>query len=105
MRMEAAKAGLVPAGYQSTRGRGFKRGRGRGYHQYISRGAMSYGGGVRGRGRGRGFCTGSTNLDRRPSSIQVSGYEIENKEEILNIFNKFGELVETIEDEVVEVGV
>jgi len=99
LRMEAAKAGLVPAGYQSTRGRGFKRGRGRGYHQYISRGAMSYGGGVRGRGRGRGFCTGSTNLDRRPSSIQVSGYEIENKEEILNIFNKFGELVETIEDE------
>merc|ERR1712142_399013 len=46
LRMEAAKAGLVPAGYQSTRGRGFKRGRGRGrgYHQYISRGAMSYGG-------------------------------------------------------------
>jgi len=98
LRMEAAKAGLGPAGHQPSRGRGF-RGRGRGYHQYLPRGATSYVRGARGRGRGRGFSMGSTNLDRRPSSIQVSGYEIEDKEEILEIFNKFGEVLETIEDE------
>ena len=63
---------------------------------------MSYGGGgFRGRGRGRGFSGGSTNLDRRPSSILVSGYEIDEKEEILNHFTKFGEIVETVENEVV----
>merc|ERR1711956_112581 len=57
----------------------------------------------RGRGgRGRGFTLspGATNLDRRPSRILVSGYELEEKEEILNHFNKFGEIVETVEDEV-----
>ena len=64
---------------------------------------MSLGGGFRGRGRGRGFTVGpgNTNLDRRPSRILVSGYELEEKEEILTHFNKFGEIVETVEDEVV----
>jgi len=97
LRMEAARTGLVPSGHQQTRGRGFFRGRGRGY---SPRGFTSFGGGAyRGRGRGRGFSGGSTNLDRRPSSILVSGYEIEEKEEILNHFNKFGEIVESVENE------
>ena len=43
---------------------------------------------------------GSTNLDRRPSSILVSGFELEEKEEILNHFTKFGEIMDTVEDEV-----
>ena len=67
----------------------------------MSRGSMSLGG-FRGRGRGRGFTLspGSTNLDRRPSRILVSGYELEEKEEIVNHFTKYGEIVESVEDEV-----
>merc|ERR1719347_913653 len=42
LRMEAARAGLVPSGHHQTRGRGFYRGRGRGF---SPRGSMSYGGG------------------------------------------------------------
>ena len=60
---------------------------------------MSFGG-YRGRGRGFTVGPGNTNLDRRPSRILVSGYELEEKEEILNHFNQFGEIVETVEDEV-----
>jgi len=100
LRLEAARSGLPPTS-STNRGRGFYfRGRGRGF---SPRGSMSYfGGGFRGRGRGRGFTIspGNTVLDRRPSSILVSGYELEEKEEILTHFNKFGEIIETVEDEV-----
>ena len=57
----------------------------------------------RGRGgRGRGFTLspGATNLDRRPSRILVSGYELEEKEEMVLHFAKFGEILEQVEDEV-----
>ena len=100
LRLEAARSGLLPTS-RPPRGRGgYYRGRGRGF---SPRGSMSLGGGFRGRGRGRGFTVGpgNTNLDRRPSRILVSGYELEEKEEILTHFNKFGEIVETVEDEVV----
>ena len=65
---------------------------------------MSLGSGFRGRGRGRGFTLspGNTNLDRRPSRILVSGYELEEKEEIVNHFSKFGEIVDTMQDEVLD---
>ena len=57
---------------------------------------------VRGRGRGRGFTLspGSNKLDRRPTSILVSGYELEEKEEIVKHFTKFGEIADMAEDEV-----
>merc|ERR1712106_1052967 len=96
LRLELARSGLVPSS-RPPRGRGgFYRGRGRGF---SPRGSMSFGG-YRGRGRGFTVGPGNTNLDRRPSRILVSGYELEEKEEILNHFNKFGEIVETVEDEV-----
>jgi len=99
LRMEAARSGMPPTS-RPVRGGGGFRGRGRGY-SYMSRGSMSLGG-FRGRGRGRGFTLspGSTNLDRRPSRILVSGYELEEKEEIVNHFTKYGEIVESVEDEV-----
>lgn len=99
LRMEAARSGLPPTS-RPTRGSGGFRGRGRGYG-YMPRGSLSLGG-FRGRGRGRGFTLspGSTNLDRRPSRILVSGYELEEKEEIVNHFTKYGEIVDSVEDEV-----
>merc|ERR1719427_2119189 len=89
LRMEAARSGLVPTSHP-PRGRGGFRARG---FRASPRGGF--------RGRGRGFTSqGSTNLDRRPSSIHVSGFELEEKEEIMNHFNKFGEIMDTAEDEV-----
>ena len=88
--MEAARSGLVPSSHP-PRGRGGFRGRGF---------RASPRGGFRGRGRGFAVSPGSTNLDRRPSSILVSGFELEEKEEIMNHFTKFGEIMDTVEDEV-----
>merc|ERR1719427_2453824 len=88
LRMEAASSGLVPSSHP-PRGRGGFRARG---FRASPRGGF--------RGRGRGFSSqGNTNLDRRPSSILVSGFELEEKEEIMNHFNKFGEIVESVENE------
>eukprot|EP00092_Neocalanus_flemingeri_P038304 GFUD01041698.1.p1 GENE.GFUD01041698.1~~GFUD01041698.1.p1 ORF type:complete len:849 (+),score=259.17 GFUD01041698.1:41-2587(+) len=100
LRIEAARSGLLPTS-RPPRGRGGYRGRARGFSP-SPRGSMSLGGGFRGRGRGRGFTLspGNTNLDRRPSRILVSGYELEEKEEIVNHFTKFGEIVDTVQDEV-----
>merc|ERR1719508_708231 len=89
LRMEAASSGLVPT--HPPRGRGGFRGRG---FRALPRG------GFRGRGRGFALSPGSTNLDRRPSSILVSGFELEEKEEIVNHFTNFGEIMDTVEDEV-----
>merc|ERR1719427_1068689 len=89
LRMEAASSGLVPT--HPPRGRGGFRGRGF---------RASPRGGFRGRGRGFALSPGSTNLDRRPSSILVLGFELEEKEEIVNHFTKFGEIMDTVEDEV-----
>merc|ERR1719186_578353 len=89
LRMEAARSGLVPTSHP-PRGRGGFRARG---FRASPRGGF--------RGRGRGFSSqGNTNLDRRPSSILVSGFELEEKEEIVNHFTKFGEIMDTVEDEV-----
>merc|ERR1719508_62095 len=90
LRMEAASSGLVPSSHP-PRGRGGFRGRGF---------RASPRGGFRGRGRGFAVSPGSTNLDRRPSSILVSGFELEEKEEIVNHFTNFGEIMDTVEDEV-----
>jgi len=100
LRIEAARSGLLPTS-RPPRGRGGYRGRARGFSP-SPRGSMSLGGAFRGRGRGRGFTLGpgNTNLDRRPSRILVSGYELEEKEEIVNHFTKFGEIVDTVQDEV-----
>jgi len=99
LRIEAAKSGILPTS-RPPRGRGGYRGRGGRGGMYST---FPRGGGVpfRGRGRGRGFTLspGNTNLDRRPSRILVSGYELDEKEELVGHFNKFGEIVETVEDE------
>ena len=43
---------------------------------------------------------GSNKLDRRPTSVLVSGFELEEKEEIIKHFTKFGEIADSAEDEV-----
>ena len=59
---------------------------------------------MRGRGRGgRGFpvvSPGSNKLDRRPTSLMVTGFDAGEKEEIVKHFNKFGEVSDMVEDEV-----
>ena len=58
---------------------------------------------ARGRGRGRGFSSlspGSNKLDRRPTSVLVTGYTQEEREELIKHFTKFGEIADTAEDEV-----
>jgi len=95
LRLEAAKTGLLPTS-RPPRGRG-------GYRARGYRGSMSPRGyGARGRGgRGRGFTLspGTNTLDRRPSRILVSGYELEEKDELIQHFEKFGEILEIMEDE------
>merc|ERR1719422_1645468 len=100
LRIEAARSGLLPTS-RPPRGRGGYRGRARGFSP-APRGSLSTGGTFRGRGRGRGFTLSprNTNLDRRPSRILVSGYELDEKEEIINHFTKFGEIIDTVQDEV-----
>ena len=97
LRKEASKMGISQ---RPPRGRGGYRGGrgiGRGYFAVVSPR-----GGVRGRGRGRGFSMspGSNKLDRRPTSVLVAGFDQEDKEEIMKHFTKFGEIADSVEDEV-----
>ena len=43
---------------------------------------------------------GSNKLDRRPTSVLVAGFDQEDKEEIMKHFTKFGEIADSVEDEV-----
>jgi len=91
LRFEASRGGYSP-NTRPPRGRGvYYRGRGRGY---SPRGAYS------GRSRGRGMVVGTTNIDRRPCSILVTGFDWEEKDEVVAHFGTLGEVTETIEDEV-----
>lgn len=96
LRREAGKLGISQRPPRGGRG-GYRgaAGRGRGYF------AVSPRGGGRGRGRGRGFAmgSGSNKLDRRPTSVLVSGFDLEEKEEIMKHFTKFGEVADSAEDE------
>ena len=98
IRVEARRLGVRGG----VRGRGGFRGRGapRGGSYFSS----PRGGVVRGRGRGgRGFpvvSPGSNKLDRRPTSLMVTGFDAGEKEEIVKHFNKFGEVSDMVEDEV-----
>uniref|UniRef100_A0A0K2UTN6 RNA binding motif protein 26 [Ochotona princeps] n=1 Tax=Lepeophtheirus salmonis TaxID=72036 RepID=A0A0K2UTN6_LEPSM len=97
LKIEAARCGVLPTS-RLPRGRaGYFRG-GRGY-RVSPYGLSSYRGGRGGitRGRGRGY--GLTSVDRRPSKILVSGFEVDDKEEVITHFQKFGEIVDTIEDD------
>ena len=93
MKIEAARAGILPTS-KAPRGRGkIARGRGRG-------GVTS----VRGRGAPRGGRgglggeSGASRLDRRPGSVLVTGYkEDTDREELVGHFRKFGEIVEVID--------
>jgi len=103
LRLEAAKNGLLPTS-RPARGRGSFRSRGGGFRgsaasPYAPRGASGWRGARGGRGRGFTLSPGSSTLDRRPSRILVSGYELDDKEELVQHFQKFGEIVDMIEDE------
>ena len=98
MKIEAARAGILPTS-KAPRGRGkIARGRGRGGVTSVrGRGR----GGARG-GRGGGVAGaelgGANRLDRRPGSVMVTGYaEDTDREELVGHFRKFGEIVEVID--------
>eukprot|EP00096_Caligus_rogercresseyi_P004457 TRINITY_DN18726_c0_g1_i1.p1 TRINITY_DN18726_c0_g1~~TRINITY_DN18726_c0_g1_i1.p1 ORF type:complete len:838 (-),score=312.60 TRINITY_DN18726_c0_g1_i1:518-3031(-) len=89
LKIDAARQGVLPTSQRPHRGR-FRGGSSsfRGYGLY------------RGRGRGRGGF-GLTSVDRRPSKILVTGFEAENKEQVLVHFQKFGEVLDSAMDEAV----
>ena len=100
LKIEAARIGILPTS-QAPRGRGGKLrgGRGRGF----AGGWRGRGGAARGGAAGRGGLQASTaasRLDRRPSMILVSGCEGQAREQLLDHFRKFGELLENQEEEV-----
>ena len=45
---------------------------------------------------------GTTSVDRRPSKLLISGYDADDKDEVIAHFSKFGEVVDQIEDEAVQ---
>ena len=99
LRKEAARQGVSTRGARGAHARaGFRGARGRGGFFVTS----PRGGVGRGRGRGRGFTLspGANKLDRRPTSILVSGYELEEKDDIVQHFTKYGEIADMAEDEV-----
>ncbi len=96
LRVMAAQKGMLPTS-RTPRGRG---GRG-GYFRGGFRGSAmrGYRGSPRGRGRGAFVIGGATKVDRRPTKILVSGYEIDEKEELYAHLGKFGEILDKLEDE------
>ena len=42
---------------------------------------------------------GVTSVDRRPSKLLVSGYELDDKTGLIEHFNKFGEILNTVYDD------
>lgn len=115
LRIEAARSGILPTSRPPRGRRGFRGGiRGRGFY---------YPRGFRGRGarRGRGlYVMQGTSVDRRPTKVLVSGYETEEKDEVVEQFQvklmiqdlnivhsyllyiflqKYGEIVDMIEDD------
>jgi septum formation topological specificity factor MinE len=104
LRIEAAQKGMLPTS-RPPKGRGmYSFPHGRGFRGYGGRGSprgSPYRGGYRGRGaRGGAFVlTGPTSVDRRPTKILVSGFELEEKESLLAHMTKFGEVLDHMDDE------
>lgn len=67
-------------------------GRGRGVVKRLSRAASAF------RGRGRGVGLGARSLDHRPRRLQITGFEEEERDEVVAHLNQFGE-VESVEIE------
>jgi len=66
------------------------------YHGWTRR---NYNSGISLTGRGRGYYGSySTNLDRRPCSIEVTGVDLAEKDVLLNHFEQFGEIKDCKED-------
>ena len=105
--VECARQGILPTS-KSPGGRGggiggSVRGRG-GYIPGIGRGSRGYygrGRGYRGRG-GRGAAHFQTSVDRRPAKIKVGGFESDDKEAIIAQFRRFGDVVETFDEDLQE---
>ncbi len=106
LRLEAAKGGLLPTSRPPRGGGGMGRGfspmgrggypvRGRGGGYYSPRGLR---GGRMVRRGGRFVYQGAT-IDRRPTKILVSGFDAEEKEELVAHFQKFGEMLEPLDQD------
>ena len=99
LQIEAAKIGILPTS-KAPRGRGkvVRGGRGRGFSSLVRGGAVRGRGGPRGRGgvaRGGQAPPMASTVDRRPSMILVTGFPEDcNKDDLINHFRKFGDIVE-----------
>ena len=93
LRIDAARSGLLPTS-RPPRGRGspFRGGRRGGFYSPRFRGG-------RGRGGRGGYPASGHTLDRRTTKIVVTGFEMDEKDELVASFQKFGELVESLFDE------
>lgn len=92
LKIEAARLGVLPTSHSS-------RGRGGSVPLYSHRANPRFPGVGGGRGRGRYQSPGVTSVDHRPAKILVSGYELDEKDSLVEHFTKFGEIVDTLEDE------
>ena len=93
--IEAAKQGILPTSRSPGVRGGGAGSRGRGFFSPRSRGGFyPRGGSFRGRGRG-----GATTVDRRPSKLKISGFDADDKEAIIAHFKRFGEVIDTLDDE------
>lgn len=95
LKIEAARAGILPTS-KAPRGRGkIARGRGRGGVTSVR--GRGRGGARGGRGGGVTEVGGASRLDRRPGAVVVTGFaEDTDREELVGHFRKFGEIVEVI---------
>eukprot|EP00095_Tigriopus_kingsejongensis_P000423 maker-scaffold171_size289870-snap-gene-1.32 protein:Tk00423 transcript:maker-scaffold171_size289870-snap-gene-1.32-mRNA-1 annotation:"rna-binding protein 26" len=94
LRIEAAKTGNLPTSFSPRGMRGGYRGRHqRGYFAPRFRGGRGRG------GRGYSMAGSTTTVDRRPTKIQVAGFESDEKDELVETFRKFGEIVTVIDDD------
>lgn len=99
LRIEAAKAGKLPTSRipfsRGSRGGGFRGRGGRGRASFVS---PHYRGRGRGGPRGGGY-VGATTLDRRTTKIVISKFEMEEKDDLLEHLQKFGEITESTQDD------
>ncbi|KAK7869794.1 hypothetical protein R5R35_008321 [Gryllus longicercus] len=93
LKMEAHSLGLLPGSSthpRTTRGALH-------LHRGASRGLSRMPRGTTFRGRGRGFA--HVSVDHRPTKVLVSGYEDDEKTEVLAHFAQYGEIVDYVADD------
>lgn len=92
LKMEAHSLGLLSGSVHARPSRGSVH-----LHRGSTRGLTRMSRGSSFRGRGRGFA--HVSVDHRPTKVLVSGYEDDEKTEVLAHFAQFGEIVDYVADD------